>query len=197
MALAAAVLAALARGEPTRVPRYDKAAFGGRGDRLPPAAWTPANQPGDAPLHVVVVEGWCVGFRALPPVAVADRQRAPSRSLAAHRLEHLLLVNEALGRDYDGALTDRLDAFIYIDAEDLGCVYAWRQEQEEALRAQRADPGAGMTPEQVVRFVDGYLPGYEMYADGVRAGVLLPARPGCQLSMVVDRDRRVKQVVCI
>jgi D-glycerate 3-kinase len=38
------------------------------------------------------------------------------------------------------------------DAEDTRFVYAWRQEQEAALRAAK---GTGMTDEQVVGFVNG------------------------------------------
>ena len=38
------------------------------------------------------------------------------------------------------------------DAEDTQFVYAWRLEQEVALREKR---GTGMTDEQVRQFVDG------------------------------------------
>lgn len=38
------------------------------------------------------------------------------------------------------------------DAEDTKHVYQWRLEQEAALRASK---GAGMSDEQVYRFVDG------------------------------------------
>jgi len=212
VALAVSVVDALAQGLPTHIPHYDKAAFNGQGDRQPPSTWTPVNQPSSSspspspspsqpdhpppppPVQVVILEGWCVGFRALPSSAVTARWHAPSRTLRNHALEHLLFINERL-RAYD-ALTDRLGAFVHVDSEDVEYVYAWRLEQEEALRRERGDPAAGMTPEQVVRFVDGYFPGYELYTDGVRNGVL-PGRPGCQLRMVVGRDRKVKDVIRI
>lgn len=38
------------------------------------------------------------------------------------------------------------------DAEDTLYVYHWREEQEAAMRAAK---GTGMTPEQVVNFVNG------------------------------------------
>ncbi|PHH86626.1 hypothetical protein CDD83_9953 [Cordyceps sp. RAO-2017] len=194
VALAGSVFAALMRGRPTKIPRYDKGAFHGRGDRLPEAAWTPVNQPGQAPLQVVILEGWCVGFRPLGRRGVEAMWSAPSRTLCRHRLEHLLLLDDKLA-GYDG-LTDLLDAFIHLDADDVQHVYGWRLEQEERLRAQSWDPAAGMTPDEVVAFVDAYFPGYELYTDGVRRGVL-PRRPGCQLRIVVGRDRGVKQVVRI
>ncbi|KAG5979533.1 hypothetical protein E4U55_005068 [Claviceps digitariae] len=194
-----AVFQALTTAQPTKIPRYDKALFSGQGDRLPPEAWTPVNQPGDPPLQVIIFEGWAVGFRPLRDEDVQARwtDAAPattttSRTLRQHRLEHLLFVNDKL-REYD-AVTDLLDALIHVDAEDVEYVYGWRQEQEESLRAARGDPLAGMTPEQVVRFVDGYFPAYELYTDGLRKGVFKD-RPGrCQLRMVVGRDRKVKHV---
>ena len=54
-----------------------------------------------------------------------------------------------------------------------------------------------MTDEQVVKFVDGYYPAYELYSDGVREGVFKgmgrgKGKEGCQLRLVVGRDRSVQ-----
>jgi D-glycerate 3-kinase len=167
------------------------------------------NQPGQPPIQAVILEGWCVGFRPLSSSAVEALYSSslssssdtttltssthPKTTLHRHALSHLLLVNDKL-RAYDAALTDRLDAFIHIDAQDLSCVYDWRQQQEEHMRASLGDENAGMTREQVVRFVDGYYPAYELYTDGVRKGVL-PGKDGAQLRMTVGRDRKVVDVV--
>ncbi|KAJ3494247.1 hypothetical protein NLG97_g4200 [Lecanicillium saksenae] len=124
----------------------------------------------------------------------APLEKAPSRTLQSHKLEHLLLVNQNL-RAYD-TLTSLFDLFIQIDSEDTEYVYIWRAEQEDHLRLIKGDPNAGMTQEQVVHFVDGYYPAYELYTDGVRSGIFSD-RPGCQLRMVVGRDRSVKQVMRI
>lgn len=120
--------------------------------------------------------------------------KAPNRTLHQHQLEHLLFINEKL-RGYD-TITELFDAFIHIDSGETDYVYAWRQEQEEALRIMKGDPSAGMTPEQVVRFVDGYYPAYELYTDGIRSGIFKNT-PGRQLRMVVGKDRKVKQAVQI
>ncbi|EFY99061.1 uncharacterized protein G6M90_00g024940 [Metarhizium brunneum] len=192
--LAKAVFASLLNNLPTSIPQYDKALFSGQGDRLPPSQWRPANHPGQPPVQVVIFEGWCVGFRSVPAAQVEAKWKGPSRTLHKHKLEHLQFVNEELS-NYD-ALTDSFDAFIHIDSEDAEYVYAWRQEQEDSLRATRGDPTAGMTPEQVVRFVDGYYPAYELYTDGMRRGIFKD-RPECQLRMIVGRDRKVKEVVRI
>lgn len=83
-----------------------------------------------------------------------------------------------------------LDAFVHIDAEDTEYVYAWRAEQEAQLRREK---GSGMSEAQVRRFVDAYYPAYELYTEGVRRGVFegVPGREGCQLRVVVGRDRGV------
>ncbi|KOS18105.1 putative kinase mug58 [Escovopsis weberi] len=190
--LAKDFFAALLNNSPALLPRYDKAAFSGQGDRLPPSLWQPINHHGEPPLHVVILEGWCVGFRPLAPADLQARYDSPSRTLRAHPIEHLRLVNDRLG-GYD-AITNLFDAFIHVDAEDLSFVYPWRKEQEDHLRRLRADPAAGMSDEQVVRFVDGYFPAYELYSDGLRRGVL-PEHPGSQLRILVDRDRKVTQVI--
>ncbi|MBW8745017.1 MAG: hypothetical protein JF628_11865 [Sphingomonas sp.] len=52
-ALGIVTLDRLRAGEPTRLPRFDKA----RDDRAPPDAWPEAC----APCDLVIFEGWCVG----------------------------------------------------------------------------------------------------------------------------------------
>ncbi|KAK4893570.1 hypothetical protein LTR27_008037 [Elasticomyces elasticus] len=79
------------------------------------------------------------------------------------------------------------------DAEDTQYVYAWRQEQEAALRAAK---GTGMTVEQVENFVNGYYPAYELYTEVLRNGIF-GGDKGKQLRLVVGRDRKVKEVVKI
>ncbi|UQC75862.1 D-glycerate 3-kinase [Colletotrichum lupini] len=185
--LARAFFDSIAKGQPTKVPSYDKAAFSGQGDRVPESQWTEVNKPGQPKVQVVIFEGWCVGFRALPGAEVEARWKAPSRTLQKHKLEHLLLVNARL-KEYD-AMTDLLDVFIHVDAEDTQYVYDWRLQQEAALRRER---GAGMTDEQVVKFVDGYYPAYELFSDNVRKGIL-PNSPGHQMRLVVRKDRSVKE----
>ncbi|KAL7801298.1 P-loop containing nucleoside triphosphate hydrolase protein [Trichoderma aethiopicum] len=202
------VLTSLLTHSPTSIPQYDKALFSGQGDRLPPNLWKPINtklsstansssststNSSSEPLQVIILEGWCIGFRPLSPTLLTQKYSSPSRTLQNHRLEHLLAINDKL-REYDEVINSLFDAFIHIDAEDIEYVYEWRLEQEEHLRLARGDPNAGMTKDQVVKFVDAYYPAYELYCDGLREG-LFKDRPGAQLRMVVGRDRRVKQVI--
>lgn len=190
MHLARELFSALERGEEVKIPIYDKSAYNGQGDRVPSSSWETRNGPGQPKVQVIIFEGWCVGFRALSSSAVQARQQAPSTTLQKHRLEDLEFVNEKL-RGYD-VMTDTFDAFIHLDAEETAFVYEWRLEQEAALRREK---GSGMTDEMVRRFVDGYYPAYEMYTEGVRAGVVRGKGTGRQLRLVVGRDRKVKEVV--
>lgn len=132
-----------------------------------------------------------MGFRSLSPKQVEAKWNAPSRTLHKHKLEHLLLLNEKL-RLYED-IWDCFDVFIQIDSTQAEFVYTWRQEQEDCLRISKGDPQAGMTAEQVLKFVDGFYPGYELYTESLRQGWNLH-RPETQLQIIVGLDRTVKQV---
>ncbi|KAK2785486.1 hypothetical protein FQN52_008396 [Onygenales sp. PD_12] len=214
VALGRQVFDSLRQGLPTKIPSYDKSAFNGQGDRVPESAWEIVNDvsAGQKQVKVVIFEGWSLGFRARPEEEIrrawedaVQRRTEDSGSydgrLGYVRFEDVRDINEAL-RGYD-VFTDQLDAFIHIDAENPRFVYDWRQEQERNLLATK---GAGMTVEQVNEFVDGYYPSYELFTTTLRQGVFAPRQApdasngswkGRQLRLVVDRQRRVVQVVRI
>ncbi|CAG8952471.1 hypothetical protein HYFRA_00001218 [Hymenoscyphus fraxineus] len=143
MILARQVIASLLSNKETKIPSYDKALHQGLGDRAPPSSWHTVNGPGSPPIRVIILEGWCIGFRSLPPATVASKREAPSLTLKDHKLDDLLFVNEKL-IEYD-VLTDEYNAFIHIDAEDTRWVYEWREQQEAELRRVK---GTGMSMEQ-------------------------------------------------
>ncbi|KAL8731424.1 MAG: hypothetical protein Q9166_003399 [cf. Caloplaca sp. 2 TL-2023] len=189
--LALSVIASLHSGQETLIPSYDKSAFNGQGDRRPQHQWIKVNKNGQQPLKLVILEGWCLGFRALDnaqinacwtdAVEVCSQGKGYHGRLGHNRLEHVQFINEAL-RGYD-ALTD--------DAEDPQYVYHWRLEQEAQLRRER---GSGMTDEEVVHFVDGYYPSYELFTDRLREGAF-SGRVGAQLRLVIQKDRLVQDVL--
>ncbi|KAK3897882.1 P-loop containing nucleoside triphosphate hydrolase protein [Staphylotrichum tortipilum] len=175
--------------EATPIPQYSKSAHSGRGDRLPPSTW-PSTSP-SSPPQILLLEGWCVGFRPLPPATLQSLWSSPdSRTLRNHALADLEFVNDQLVA-YHEVVNHALDAFVHVDAEETDYVYAWREEQEAKLREETG--GQGMTREEVERFVDAYYPAYELYTEGVRKGVFEgeEGKGGCQLRIVVGRDRRV------
>ena len=63
--LALTIFSALHRGNYTRIPRYDKSAYSGHGDRMADSSWIEVNKKGERLIELVIIEGWCVGFRPL------------------------------------------------------------------------------------------------------------------------------------
>ncbi|KAK9471262.1 P-loop containing nucleoside triphosphate hydrolase protein [Dipodascopsis tothii] len=184
-----AILEDVRAGRPTEIPQYDKSLHGGAGDRLPRSAWRRV----DGPYDAVVLEGWNVGFRAVGAAAAeAAWAAAPADSALRRFTAADVVAADAELAAYE-AVWQAFDGFVQLDAEDVGYVYAWRLQQEQALRART---GRGMTDEQVARFVDTYMPAYALYQAAVRRG-LWTDRPGRQLRVVVGRDRRVVGVTRI
>ena len=103
------VLSSLRAGKPTKIPQYDKSKFSGQGDRVDENEWEIVNKEDDKKISVVVLEGWCVGFRALGSDDVRRKWEEARAELAgnkydgrlAHnRLEDLVFVDKAL-KQYD------------------------------------------------------------------------------------------------
>ncbi|EFE44217.1 hypothetical protein TRV_00993 [Trichophyton verrucosum HKI 0517] len=201
--LGSKVFDSLRRNEPTKIPSYDKSAFNGQGDRAPEDTWEIVNdtQNGQPLIKVVIFEGWCVGFRSRPESEIqAEWENAVRRreqddtyngQLGHVKLEDVMTINDSL---------KKYDAF-NSDAEDTHNVYYWRQQQEQTLLATK---GKGMTSDQVTKFVNGYYPSYELYTNQLRKGVFRPVEEkgdegwkGRQLRLIVDKQRRVKEVLTI
>ncbi|KAL8737040.1 MAG: hypothetical protein Q9181_002083 [Wetmoreana brouardii] len=199
LSLATSVLSSLKAGLETSIPTYDKSAFNGQGDRVPPSRWTRVNITQQPLIKLVILEGWCLGFRALDDsqleacweqaVHACESGIGYRGRLGHNRLEDVQFLNEAL-KAYD-VVTDQLDALIHLDAEDTQYVYEWRLEQEAALRREK---GSGMTVAEIVNFVNGYYPSYELFTERLRAGAFGGCR-GNQLRLIIRKDRGVKEAV--
>ena len=198
ISLALSVFSSLSKNKPTKIPQYDKSAFSGQGDRVPASEWEQVNTSSSSTIKVVLFEGWAVGFRPLPLSILRQKWDAAAEAARSDpnyngRLGHNSLssvqdINSAL--EPYSQITNQLDAFIHLDAEDLRYVYKWRLDQEVDLRKKR---GSGMTDEQVKHFIDGYYPSYELFTEALRAGVFGDAR-GRQLRLVIGPDRKVIRV---
>jgi D-glycerate 3-kinase len=132
-----------ALGEPgtVSIPAFDKAAD----DPLPAAHWHHVQ----APVDVLVLEGWCLGARAQADSALDH----PVNDLEAHEDAGQLwrrYANDALAGPY-AVLWDRLHALIYLAAPDMDAVLRWRTEQEQALPA-----GRRMSAAALARFIAHY-----------------------------------------
>ena len=134
------------------LPLFDKALD----DRAPASQWPVVN----APVDVVLFEGWCVGARPQPPGALDE----PVNALEAERDPSgrwRVYVNERLRTDY-ASLYGRLDLLVMLRVPNFEKVLEWRRLQEKKLRQRlrgesriRAKP-PGMSDEEIAYFVQHY-----------------------------------------
>lgn len=138
-------------GADTNVPRFDKA----MDDRAPETGWERVA----GPVDLVILEGWCVGARPEPGVALL----APVNQLEAEEDPEgtwRTFVNDQLKTSYAG-LFDRIDHLLMLRVPDFECVYDWRLLQEEKLRETISNtPGASkealMGARDLARFIRHY-----------------------------------------
>jgi D-glycerate 3-kinase len=123
------------------LPVYDKSAHGGRGDRAPVDAWRRLA----APLDLVFVEGWMLGFEPVPEADLGD--------------PHLVAPNARLST-YQSWI-DQLDAFVVLAALDPSFVLTWRVQAEEAMKAAGRP---GLDRDAIIDYVRRFLPAYRLYA---------------------------------
>lgn len=202
---------AVKRGQnPLPLPAFDKSRFGGEGDRVERGEWEEVDTT-ERPIDVLIFEGWCVGFQALPFSSLKQKWEVAKQrqktdegggefsitTLADHSLESLSTINENLGEYCETFMGPRFfDAFIHLDTEDLRNVYRWRIEQEHALIEVK---GQGMSDESVVAFVRGYMPSYELYLDQLRSGFFDGEQKGekMQLRVVLEVDRSITSITTV
>jgi D-glycerate 3-kinase len=128
------------------LPRFDKTLEGGQGDRT-----TPWRGPADA----VLLEGWLLGCRPLPPPLLAQQLQDPGGPLACWRPAQrawLLRCNGALAAY--GPLWDLLDQLVVLWPQDWRLPRRWRFQAEAR---QRRRGGAWLSPEQLNALVDSSL----------------------------------------
>jgi D-glycerate 3-kinase len=144
-----------------RLPRYDKSAHAGRGDRSPESEWAIAS----GPLDIVFLDGWMLGFEPVPEERLPDpRLVPPNRALSDYAL-----------------WTERLDAFVVLEPLDRTYVLRWRVQAEEAVTAQGRP---GLSREAIEDYVRRFLPAYEIY--GATRPAALADRT---LELVLDERR--------
>ena len=137
IALGQQVLTDLKQGLPVHLPRFDKSAHQGAGDRTTPDFIASAD--------IVLFEGWLVGVRPILPAAFA--QPLPPINTAADRT-FARDMNERL-RDYE-PLWDLLDRLIVLYVPDYRLSLQWRTQAEHDMIAQGKP---GMTDAEIVEFV--------------------------------------------
>ncbi|KAI5970937.1 hypothetical protein CANMA_000097 [Candida margitis] len=137
---------------PVKIPSYDKSAFGGLGDRLE----TDENVLQE-PVDVIICEGWFNGFMPLDEDLVTLRYlTSPVDSiLQRHKLYQIRDINNQLSSYVP--IWEIFSHFIILQTDTIENVYKWRLEQEHALIALKSQ---GMSDDEVISFVDRYMPMY-------------------------------------
>ncbi|ODG98884.1 glycerate kinase [Nostoc sp. KVJ20] len=123
---------------PVMVPRFDKSAFGGAGDRTNPEIVTN--------IDIVLFEGWFVGVRPInadvfdtaPPPILTDEDRAFARDINLRLQDYL-------------PLWERLDSLIVLYPTDYRCSLEWRKQAEQQMIAAGK---SGMSNAEIEKFVN-------------------------------------------
>jgi D-glycerate 3-kinase len=123
---------------PVMVPRFDKTAHGGAGERLEP-------EPVSG-IEIVLFEGWCVGARPIEPQQFAT---APPPIDTDSDRDFARDMNQAL-QAYQ-PLWQRLDHLIVLDLQEYRFSYQWRLQAEQQAIGQGK---TGMSQLDVEQFVD-------------------------------------------
>lgn len=172
VALGTAILEALTAPAPTSVqlPRYDKSAHGGRGDRAPVGTWPVVM----TPVDLVLFEGWMLGFR---PADGVD----PNAPIAA---PNALLTHYA-------PWLERLDVFVHllVAGDRLDPIVAWRIDAEQARRARGE---AALSDADARDYIERFLPAYRLWGPPLKAQCPIA---GPVLRVVVGDDRRVLSAI--
>lgn len=188
------------RSRTVSLPIFDKSQNDGRGDRSKKTVAV------NAPLDLVLFEGWCLGFRSLQPSELDHRylkqQLQEEASAPAffikHPLAHIRCINENLRR-LEAEWYPHIDAFVQLIPTSAGAnasgqytsslstVFDWRLQAEHDMKA--ANGGKGMSDQEVHTFVERYMPGYELFSDGVTAKDV-PWK-GRLLRIGLDEERQV------
>ncbi|KAG6555692.1 hypothetical protein Mapa_002929 [Marchantia paleacea] len=156
-------------GTKTMIPRYNKAARNGRGDRADPSKWTEVK----GPLELVLFEGWMLGFEPQPEEAVTAVD------------PELGLVNNIMEKYYD-AWYQYIDSWIIVQVGDVNWVYDWRLQAEIQMRAKGK---GGMTDEEVKDFVSRYIPAYKAYLPSLYKYGPKNSKPDKTLRLDIDQNR--------
>lgn len=128
------------------LPRYDKSANQGEGERLNNERWDTVQ----LPLDIFLLEGWMLGF--------------PQRKDTDNLSKNLKEVNAFLG-DYE-PLVSLIDRFIFLQASQDNFVVPWRVEAEvkQLKRTQ-----SGLKKSEIRDFVTQALPAYACWVPGLIA----------------------------
>jgi len=148
--LGMAVVNALGGTGSVSIPAFDKS----RDDCVPTSQWRRV----DAPVDILILEGWCVGATPqsdsalFAPISDWEREFDPHGTWRR-------FVNDSLADRYQ-LLFSRIDLLILLKAPSFDVVFGWRLEQEHSLRSTLAQRGEYsehvMSDTAILHFISHY-----------------------------------------
>ncbi len=121
---------------PIPIPRFDKSAYGGTGDRAEPE-WFEG-------IEIILFEGWFVGLRPIDPARFSQASVSLFEDWAFAQENNRRLQAYL-------SLWERLDRLIVLYSQDYRLSQAWRQQAEQqAIAAGKS----GMSDAEIGRFVE-------------------------------------------
>ena len=123
--------------ESVSIPRFDKSAYDGMGDRTSPEIVDP--------VDIIILEGWFVG---VTPVPEAELQNPPFPLISESDYKFALDNNERL-KEYL-PLWQKLDYLMIFNPQQYQYSLQWRKEAEHKMIAEGK---TGMSDEQIEEFV--------------------------------------------
>ncbi len=159
------VLEGLSSAQEVLIPRYDKSAFLGKGDRHPITNWKKQERP----VQILLFEGWMLGFKK-----TIDSQVPTSADIWNQ-------IDDSL-KNYKDWIT-KMHSFIYLEAEDLNNIIDWRLEAEQKMKACGL---SGMTDQETVAYIKKFIPAYTRYSPLVLKNKDLPS---CLLHKKIGKNR--------
>jgi D-glycerate 3-kinase len=169
------------------LPIFNKSLFAGAGDRSDQTVTV------NGPIDVFICEGWSMGFQPIRDIQLCELYECTTASetnhtvLRTHSLASLKQLNTNL-REFGAAVYPYFDCQIVIKPSSYQHVYRWRLQQELHMKSENG--GIGMSDEEVERFVDRYMPAYELYGSGAprEESAGLKSKPSLILEYGIDRE---------
>ncbi|WWC85325.1 uncharacterized protein L201_000187 [Kwoniella dendrophila CBS 6074] len=174
------------------LPIFDKSLCGGEGDRSSETVKIAG------PIDVFILEGWSMGFLPLGEKQLEESYSKPKAAslktsdifYVKHPLQSLKSLNEYLS-EFSSSIYSNFKGFIQIEPLSYDYVFRWRLQQEHNMKEKNG--GKGMTDEQVKKFVERYMPGYELWKEGIwNKGTTWEGRG---LKLVFGPEREVLDVI--
>ncbi|MBP0005883.1 MAG: glycerate kinase [Cyanobacteria bacterium SBC] len=160
---------------PLEIPRFDKSAYGGDGDRSTPEVVEKAD--------IVLFEGWFVGARPVDEAAFDN----PPPPIATSEDQNFARHCNRLLRDYL-PLWERLDRLMVLYPVDYHLSQQWRLQAEHDAIAQGKD---GMSDAEIFEFVEYFWKALhpQLFVDP-----LFHDRSRAQLVVKIEADRSIGEI---